>query len=490
MFDYSDERNLNLPETGCSHWLLRMPIQSWKIALVPVVLKTLWVTTLWVAFVLTLRLLADERPPLFAPSLVFSAITIWILTISWRPFRSSWHRMVVLAVAVPVLYLCVAGAIIAPVINQVEWRPTATAASVIGAILLYGSGVWTLVRSVDIARTNATGIVPERGKTKESSLSQSANEQVRQFNSPRHALAAHDHLQSQMWLRRTFIVGVIPAILIFVLLIPVSIPSVVIVLFVFAYLGAIAISKIGAADGSPSLPPYLAASPLSSATIAWTRFSSPMVIATGVFFCVLIVFAGWACWPENREAWIRWAGLRTREAGSTDTVIVGLRWSAAIVIASAAFFMGRLATTIWFGLGRRTWQSVVISLLPILIFLVLMGFVLRWFMQQTDWESTRESALAYTACLPYIVIGLLSVKVAASATVAAALWSRKLASGGAISKVLGIWAAITLLVGTSTAMLVPDPRVTFLWCFAVAAITIPLARVLALPLSLAWNRHR
>ena len=60
LFDYGGLSALESGQSGCSHWILRMPIHSWKIALVPIVLKTLWIVGLWFAFLLTIRLVDND----------------------------------------------------------------------------------------------------------------------------------------------------------------------------------------------------------------------------------------------------------------------------------------------------------------------------------------------------------------------------------------------------------------------------------------------
>ncbi len=490
LFDYAAEGNMNLPESGCSHWVLRMPVQSWKVACVPLILKTLWVTALWLVFVFVARFLdAEDDLPLVAPSICLSATAIWVLVLAWRPFRSGWHRLAALTIVVPVLYCCIVAVFVSPHLKTVEWRPTATYATFTMAIVLYIAGVWLAVRAVALARTSITGVVPEFGKQREASWLSGGGDRERHYQSAVHTLVSHDLNESQGWVRKTLIVGVIPAIVIFSLFIPVCVPSVVIVFWVFAYLAAIAVMRAGSALNS-SLPPYLAASPLSNATIAWSRFATAMLIATCVSSSILVVFAGWCCWAANRHAWLVWASQRADDVGSADPVMIGLRWSIAIVIASATFVLGRLASYFWFGMTGRQWVSVAMTVVMGLMVFVPLSIAFRWFAQQRDWESAQTSALYYAGFLPAIVTGLLVLKSLAVAAAVAVVSSRKLVSHSSMLRVIAIWAAITLLVATSLAMLIPDPRATYLWCLGLTALAVPLARVLVLPASIAWNRHR
>ena len=40
LFDYGLDHDLSQADTGCSDWLLRQPIRSWKIATIPIFFKT------------------------------------------------------------------------------------------------------------------------------------------------------------------------------------------------------------------------------------------------------------------------------------------------------------------------------------------------------------------------------------------------------------------------------------------------------------------
>src|SRR5690606_27057733 len=82
MFDYGHSGNMLLAESGCSAWLLRMPIHSWKIAVVPIVLRTLWISILWLTMAISLQLFPpNDSLPRLAPCLCLSAASIWLLVI-------------------------------------------------------------------------------------------------------------------------------------------------------------------------------------------------------------------------------------------------------------------------------------------------------------------------------------------------------------------------------------------------------------------------
>lgn len=490
LFDYSSEGNMNLPESGCSHWILRMPVQSWKVALVPLVLKTIWVTGLYSVFLLVVRRLgAQDEIPLISPSICLSATVIWVLVLAWRPFRRGWHRVAGLCIAVPVLYACVVAVFVTPNLKIVEWRATAMYATYVAVTLLYVSGALLAVHSVRLARTSITGVIPELGGRRQGVGLAGVDDRVRHFRSPMHTLLHHEMTQARGWVRNTFLVGVIPAIILFALFVPLTPVSVGAAFYVFFNLAAISVSRGGQFQHS-TFSPHLAASPLSDAKIAWAKSVTPMVTAALVFSSVLVLFALWSVWPENRAAWIQWASLRARDVGTADPVMIGVRWSAAIVIVTGTIAAGRLAGYLWVAMAGRSWLTVVMAVMTGLMILVVIGVLCRWIMLQKDWESAEASAWWYASFVPTIVGVLLGLKGVALVATCIATINSTITSNATVVRGVAIWASLTLAIATTTAMLIPDPRASFGWCLAITALSIPISRVLVLPIALAWNRHR
>ena len=97
LFDYAQGGDLISPASGCHHWLLRQPVKSWKIAIVPVVLKTFWISASWLLFAASLRAMGVPVP-LITPCFYFSGAAFWLMVVSWKPLRSGWHRLVWLAI--------------------------------------------------------------------------------------------------------------------------------------------------------------------------------------------------------------------------------------------------------------------------------------------------------------------------------------------------------------------------------------------------------
>lgn len=102
-------------------------------------------------------------------------------------------------------------------------------------------------------------------------------------------------------------------------------------------------------------------------------------------------------------------------------------------------------------------------------------------------QVSMRNAAAMTAS----AVGLLlALKLAAVACAAVILIRTKLATLAAIAGFVGIWAAVMLTTATVLGLLIPHPQATLLWCIALTALAMPLARLLIMPRALHWNRHR
>ncbi|MFK8114134.1 MAG: hypothetical protein AB8B91_18170 [Rubripirellula sp.] len=489
LFDYSNEGNLSDIESGCNHWVLRMPIAPWKIAVVPIAMKTLWIIGCWtVCLGIMHHAEVQDRIPLIAPPVFFSGLCTWILVFSWRPFRYGWARLVVVAIAGTILTLGLGAVFKVSSIEtrHVQWKSFAEISAVVLSFAMFLVAIRFAIHGVRLARTNAMGIIPQE-KSQDLAIFQ-GRDRERQFGNATSAIMFFDFLASRFWLRKVFFAVVIPSICIFVFWVPPGLGSLILVLIVFGYLAVVAVPQKGGVPNS--LPPHLAASPISDTRLAWSRMITALVIATVTFLFVLLVFAGWACWEEGREAWLQWSKQRANEAGSTAVIQIGLRWSIAILIATLTFVLSRLSASYWVEMTGRPWVAIANLFAISLIIVISAGLGIRWFLQQTDWETTRQQAFELLEWAPSIATTLLLIK---GISVTASAWTlhwRQIASLPTIACAIAGWIAIVSLVSVTLLVLIPDPRFTWSVCLASVTLVIPLARVLIVPFAVALNRHR
>jgi hypothetical protein len=142
-----------------------------------------------------------------------------------------------------------------------------------------------------------------------------------------------------------------------------------------------------------------------------------------------------------------------------------------------------LVQSLYVGLTGRPW-IIRSSGLVVLLFFIVIGPVVQWIA-----DDRRVAARLWNA-LPGILAGLVAVKVVAAAWAAMRLSSRRLISDRALVTGTVCWVVAVLALYGTLAWLFFVPLMPRYLLGLLAILAIPLARLLAAPLALAWNRHR
>ncbi|HBJ33496.1 MAG TPA: hypothetical protein DDZ51_01805 [Planctomycetaceae bacterium] len=323
LFDFTQRGDLISPQSGCNHWLLRMPVASWKIALTPVVLKTVWFAMMWGVIATIITINNVESVPIFGPTLCFSGGAIGLMATSWMPFRRGWHRLIVVPIILITAYLLLCLIAVAPHTHPL-WRTVINVSGPILSVVFYASAVAAAFWVTQVARTSTLGLTSERqwaiNDATDSGL-------VQTYRDPGHALAWHEFYRSRNWVLRAMAIGVLPAIVFFGAIFPVNEATVVMAFIVFAYVAAFAVGGTGdmlAASTTTAFQTYLLVSPLSTVRLAWTRFAVRVSLAAAVYSAIFVAFGCAMLWSTNRNVWSQWAtyghsGQRMLLAGSIRT---------------------------------------------------------------------------------------------------------------------------------------------------------------------------
>ncbi len=493
LFDFSSGGNLGLPESNCSAWILRTPIASWKIAIVPIALKTMWISILWICFAWLLNHSLEGPVPYVVPCFAIASSVMWLMAIAWRPFRFPWLRMVLLALAGFLSYCILLLLFAAPGMPAKEWRGTAVLASEALSIASFLLAVFTAVRAIETARTAPDGIISEKGKVSTSNSLRDQPTTLRRFSSPTYAFAWYELAKTRDRWMRTMIAGVLPIVVIVTLFIPFNVLTLVMILVALMACATVAVSGNSFINETNTykLSEFLVRSPLSTATLAWTRFAVANLLMVSVFSCIALVFLGWSLWPENRATWMQWATDQAAWLGADDQAFsIGMRLSAMILLVIAIIGFGVNAGYWWTGAtGRDSIMLVVIAISVITILSTLMALAL-WFSKQTDMPAVKESLRQARGWIAPLAITLLSAKLVASIWISVELSRAKLAPWTSILKVCVAWALIALPLAWTLAKINPIIDIKPLHCVAFVLLCIPLARVLVLPIAMFHNRHR
>ena len=233
-------------------------------------------------------------------------------------------------------------------------------------------------------------------------------------------------------------------------------------------------------DSDPhAMAPFLATRPVSSAALIAAKLQTTLAstMLAWLFMSVAVPLALWRAeaWPVIDAAFAELAIIvgRTRAFA-----IVGIAFAWLVVTTWKQMVQG-----LCIGLTGREWLIRANSALVV-------GLTV-WVFPILDWlREDREFREAALDALPWILAALVAAKMTLAAWVAA-----RLVAGSQLSDRLLIagacaWAATVLAIYGGLARLFDAPQLPGYYFALFAILVVPLARLSAAPLALAWNRHR
>ncbi|TWU55709.1 hypothetical protein [Rubripirellula reticaptiva] len=496
LFDFSSGNSIGSAESNCDRWILRSPIRSWKIAIVPLALKTAWIGALWLIFSTFLRYATSEPIPRVIPCIAFSSIAIWGMAIAWRPMQWAWLRLATLPV-VAVITLSV----FVLFMNQRNihipfFRWAAFWFSHLFLVANYAVATYGSVRAIERARTAPDGLVPSLANSSRIGLAPQWMQSVdrhREFATPLKALAWYEFASTREWMLRMLTWVVVPSILLLTLVFPLHPVTLTMAVIGFASLAAVSGNGANMMEKSNSslLAPFLVRSPFTDAQIVWTRLAVSMGIMVLVYSGILIVFAGWSLWPSNRESWMQWAVTQAAWLGVPDhSFAIGVQLSILIIVSVTTVIFGWTIGMYWTAAAGRDWIAIAVVAGVSIFVLGLVGWFAMWFTRQTDWESAMASLREICLWTTPVIVTLLIAKAVLAVSVAAALLKSRLAGLGAIAIVSTAWLIPVAIIAAILAKCEPFAPIEIWHCVAFAVLAIPLGGVLGLPIAMSFNRHR
>jgi hypothetical protein len=225
--------------------------------------------------------------------------------------------------------------------------------------------------------------------------------------------------------------------------------------------------------------PFTATRPLTSAALIAARLTMALESTLGAWLLVLIAI----------PLALHWSGTWpvVTERASRVVRLVGMPRAIAFVL---LVYLGLMASTwkqlvqsLCIGLTGRAW-IIRSSVFAALAFIVFIGPVAQW----TADHKTAQAAL--WSALPSILAVLVALKMLAAALVAAPLARSGLLRDRALVAGAAGWVAVVLALYGVLGWLVSGPLIPRYLLLLLAILAVPLARLAAAPLALAWNRHR
>jgi hypothetical protein len=475
-FAYGFECQLEARESGFPARMFTLPVRTGVLVGWPMLQGAAAVALLWAAWVHFVLRPSGIETPLGMTALLAAAFVAVLQALLWSPFGLPWVRVLVAVLALPTLLL---SPLFGPALGATETGLLCLFAALIPAAFVVAfAGVARARRGENPQWQGLSG--PLAGAARPDARPR------RPFPSPQRA---------QFWFewRRhglTFpvVVGCFLVLHLAMILWVEQRPENRVRLglnFLFfptllaPFLGCF-LGRPGPSAGNPyPLSSFTATRPVSVATL----------VAAKVKVAALGTLAAWALVLAAASVWLRAAGIDERVPAWWNQLVQEQgAWKvwATVLLALVGLYLitwKLLVDSLFLGLAGRAWifrgALVAYGLGPTLA----LTQAVRW-MDRAEFGDSVWDALTGWA------VGAVLLKLLAAGAVLQALVRRGLVEARMLAKLVGVW---LLLAGGLFALayaVVPAGAVPVSLIVCGVVLSLPLARLAAAPLALAWNRHR
>jgi len=256
-----------------------------------------------------------------------------------------------------------------------------------------------------------------------------------------------------------------------------------IVLFTPPFMAAFAAATVSKSNPNASdsygVTPFIATRPLSDAGLIaaklgatiWSTLAAWLLLLAAVTLTLILS----DIWPMLIER-----ARRLSESIGTPRVVVVLLLVLSGLILST---WKQLVQSLYIGLSGREWLIRANAFL-LLAALVAIGPIADWIIENGHVQATLWDAL------PLILAILVGVKMSAASWIAIRLYRSRLLTDRTLVTAAASWLVVVLALYGVLVWLLSTPLFPRYVLALLAILPIPLARLSAAPLALAWNRHQ
>jgi hypothetical protein len=456
--------------------MFTLPVSTTALTLWPMLYGGAAMVLLWLATRFLAVWPSGFDIPVIWPALAAMSLLAWTQALTWMPYGLPGLRVVV-----AVLWLGVMDSIVLLAIQYKAPEP------VMLAILAPQIPVAYVAARIAVARARRGDVPDWRGRFVRSARAADAPaKRRRSFASPERAQAWFE------WRRHgrslPALVGLLLPFELALLWLAKDAPAFVFEILFLAFITPPLMAAFTAwtvSQPNPlvrdayGLPPFIATRPLTSAQLIAAKLKMAMWSTLAAWLLVLVAM------PLALEWSGTWSVVTERVRRMHDAI--GTPRAATVVLLILAGFIvatwKQLVQSMHIGLTGRAW-IVKGSVLLTLTLLVLLGPIVEWII---DNQSAQR---ALWDALPLILAGLVGIKMSAAAWIATRLDRSRLLGDRALVGGAACWCAAVLALYGVLVWFFSTPFVAHYLLALIAILAVPLARVSAAPLALAWNRHR
>jgi hypothetical protein len=455
--------------------LFTLPVTTASLAAWPMLYGTASVAILWLAT----RCLAPWPPEMAAPAtwpaFLAAAVLAWTQALTWMPYRLPGLRVIV-----TVLWLAVMDTVVIVALHHEAREAVMIAILAPQLPLAYVAARYAVSRArrgdVPDGRRNARVGTADAARRPRKPFRSAARAQVwLEWRTHGRTLPASVALLLPFELALLFLAAETdtPSLVFSVLLAVLATPP-----FMAAFAAA-TVSTANPSRDSHGLAPFMATRPLTDAALTAPKLQASLWSTLAAWLLVLLAvplaLGASGTWPVILERAHRLEKL----VGTPRAFVILLLGLAALF----AWTWKHLVQALCIGLTGREWlikSSVVLAL----SFLVAALPVARWIVDDP------EVQVALWHALPWLLAVLVCVKTSAAAWIAVRLHSRRVLADRTLVAAAACWLVSVLALYGVLEWVFWTPQMPSYLLLLVAILGIPLARVSAAPLALAWNRHR
>src|SRR6266481_4355858 len=455
--------------------MFTLPVTNAALVGWPMLYGTAAVTILWLAARLFAVWPSGIEIPVIWPALLAAALLAWTQALTWMPYGLPGIRLIV-----AVLCLAALDTVVLLAIHFKAREPMMLAILAPQLPLAY------LVARFAVARARR-GDVPDWRRTlvRLTQVADVASHRREDFRNSARAQARFEwrrHGRSlPVWvaillpfeLVLLWVAGDSTSLVFIILLAVVLTPP-----FMATFAAASVSKSSPSASDSYGVSPFIATRPLTNAELVAAKLKMAVrsTVAAWVLVLIAVAFALELSGTSAvvLERWHRFSAV----VGDPRAVVLLLL----ILWGCIASTWAQLVQSLYVGLTGRA-ALINGSVLLVLGFFVLFGPFAEWIVE------TRRLGQIWSA-LPLIFAVLVALKMIAAVWIGLRLYDRRLLSDRALVTGAACWSIAVFALYGVLIWLLDTPHIPHYLLMLVAILSIPLARLSAAPLALAWNRHR
>lgn len=506
MFDFSDQADIGTPSSGYLPWLLRTPIKSWKLALVPIGLKTAWVLAICFAVATMCRVFGYPVARWLLPGIGLTSLAVIALATVWSPVRRRHSRILIAMVSVVPFYAwfvtCVLFAFDAEgqIFDELslDHRSGLLASWILG-VGIYLSATAFAIRGVGLARHNVSGRIAEQrdrmqGQVPFASSQRDTVELPERTGahftmagvSSIRALFRYERSKLSQPVARLVMIGWL-ATVVFCSFLDASDAAAVVLLFVCVLFPGLFLTEWMVGCDRTFLPNTLAFAPIRSCTLVWTRQCITTLIWSTSLLGFLIAWSMWEIRGVTDRILDQWNHAAEHVLGITNG---GSSAASAIGLLTLIATLRHATWTVTVeATGRRRYKLYGI-LAKFALGTALLGWFLSHFLRFPDWQAWTDWLIQWgeTLSRPLLAVVLLRAVLITGSTV----WLRRsnLVSRGELAGLLLGYGVVVAAFSIVLSQLLQGSAIRWWHCTAIIAAITPFCRIALAPIALASFRHR